>query len=238
MTGTVSMKVMHILIANSQRAAYRQYKSVFEAQPDMAVVGYAACAEELLFQVAHSDVILLEAGLCRERTVGLVEQIRQQAPETQVLLTGIEEEGALIDEALILRYVEAGATGYILAREQTKGLLRKVRAAGDGRALISPRIAARLIRHLAQLSARTQHPLTELDAGAIDSLTPRQEEVLGLIAEGMTNQEIAQRLEIGLGTVKNHVHQIFRKLKVSNRYAASSLYRRWQQEREFHLIKW
>lgn len=232
------MEVMHILIANSQRAAYRQYKTVFESQPDMVVVGYATCAEELLFQAGYSDVILLEAGFSREKTVGLVEQIRQQAPDTQVLLTGIEEEGALIEGALILRYVEAGATGYILAREPAGGMLRKVRAAGDGRALISPRVAARLINHLAQLSARTQHPLTELDTGAFASLTPRQKEVLGLVAEGMTNQEIAQRLGIRLGTVKNHIHQIFKKLKVNNRYVAASLYRRWEQDQALHLVNW
>lgn len=230
------MKTMHILIADSSARRYQQYKAVFEAEADMVVVGHATCADEVLYQLEHSDVILLESSLCRGKTVELVGQIRQRAPAVQVLLTGIEEEGLLVKGSLILRYVEAGAMGYILTREPARGLLRKVRAVVRGRALVSPQIAACLITHLAHLTARAHRPFVEMDPQAFAKLTPRQEEVLALIAEGLTNQQIARRLEIKLGTVKNHVHHIFKKLKVDNRFAAAALYQRWQEERNLHLL--
>jgi DNA-binding NarL/FixJ family response regulator len=118
--------------------------------------------------------------------------------------------------------VEAGAAGYVLQEDSVEKLLQKIRAAYNGEALVSPRIAARLMARLAELAnmhttigvypSETMHRFAEL--------TPLEREVLHLMSQGYSNQGIADRLIIECGTVKNHVHNILKKLEASNRQEA------------------
>jgi DNA-binding NarL/FixJ family response regulator len=95
-----------------------------------------------------------------------------------------------------------------------------VRAAQRDAALVSPRIAAALMSRISELA--NWGPETDTGAASIEALTPREREVLGLVAQGLSNKEIAERLYIQTGTVKNHVHNIFKKLDVSNREEAAA----------------
>jgi RNA polymerase sigma factor (sigma-70 family) len=114
----------------------------------------------------------------------------------------------------------AGASGYVLEDVSVDNLLDHIRAAHDDQAIVSPEIAAALmnqISELAYVSAQDQ-----LDVTAVSELTNREREVLNLIGDGLTNQQIADRLYIEVGTVKNHVHNLLKKLEVSNREDAAA----------------
>jgi DNA-binding NarL/FixJ family response regulator len=137
-----------------------------------------------------------------------------------VIITGVTD-----DPKVILRYVEAGAVGYILRQESVEEIIEKLQALQEDKALVSPTIAAQMMERLAQLSTlRSLALLTEARINQLDTLSPREMEILHLISIGHTNQEIAGRLFIECGTVKNHVHNILKKLEASNRQDAAKVY--------------
>jgi DNA-binding NarL/FixJ family response regulator len=118
-----------------------------------------------------------------------------------------------------LTYIEAGAAGYVLKEASVEDLVENIRAVADGQALVSPVIARTLMERVADL-VRICDDLG-ITVGGIAELTRRETEVLELIAQGKTNQEIADEMIIELGTVKNHVHNLLKKLNVSNRAEAA-----------------
>jgi len=134
-----------------------------------------------------------------------------------VLIIGLDD-----NPDVILRHIEAGAAGYILQDESIIDMVEKLHAASEEKAIISPSVAAAMMDRLAHL-ANLDTPLAYLEAREVqlNELTSREEEVLGLINEGLSNQEIADRLYIECGTVKNHVHKILKKLDVNNRQEAA-----------------
>ena len=136
----------------------------------------------------------------------------------KVIVTGLSDS-----EAAILQYIEAGVSGYVLRDDSVETMLTTIRAVHAGEAVISPSVAAALMARLAELAelakaAGGNSPVTTSDA--LPDLTPREREVLSLIALGLSNSEIAERLTLELGTVKNHVHHILEKLNVSSRQDA------------------
>jgi DNA-binding NarL/FixJ family response regulator len=122
-------------------------------------------------------------------------------------------------QEVVLRYIEAGAAGYVLSSEPLDELLRNIRAAHSDKALVSPDVAAALIARIGELAEIL--PDTPPQENVLGDLTDREHEVLALIGQGLTNQEIADRLVIELGTVKNHVHSILQKLDVDSRQDAA-----------------
>jgi DNA-binding NarL/FixJ family response regulator len=110
--------------------------------------------------------------------------------------------------------------GYVLQDDSVEDLLARLRAAHGGEALVSPGIAAAIIARVSELA--TLFSRVEGAGGRAGDLTPREREVLDLVAEGLTNQEIAERLVIAEGTVKNHVHSILGKLDVGSRQDAAA----------------
>jgi DNA-binding NarL/FixJ family response regulator len=169
------------------------------------------------------DVLLVSTRLPDHGALRLLDALAELESPARVLVLGLAES-----EQEILRYVEAGAAGYVLQDDSVDELLANIRAVHSGKAIVSPEIAGALVTRVAELSQVFE------DAYAIDSsaqLTPREREVLQLIGQGMTNREIAERLVIELGTVKNHVHSILDKLNVSSRRDAAA-YLAVMRERE------
>jgi DNA-binding NarL/FixJ family response regulator len=120
----------------------------------------------------------------------------------------------------VLRYVEAGATGYVLKNHSLEDLIETVRAVQDGKVFVAPQIAAALMERLSNLARMFSN--VESNVTDTTSLTEREIEVLELIGKGLTNQQIAEKLVIELGTVKNHVHNILEKLNVRTRNEAAA----------------
>jgi two-component system, NarL family, nitrate/nitrite response regulator NarL len=163
------------------------------------------------------DVILLDISM--EGAVEAVRTLRGTPSAPRVVVLAVDE---LDDE--LLACVRAGVSGYVARDASLDDLIRTVRSAACGEVLCSPRFAAHLFDHVVELADQAAAaPPADSTSGRLEQLTPRQHEILQLIARGMSNKEIARRLSIRVPTVKNHVHQVLDKLNVSRRGAAAVL---------------
>lgn len=204
--------ITRVLLVNEIRLMCNIIAAAIEDESNIEIVGNATSAEKALAIVRHGmvDVVLVSTNLPRNGALELTNAITQMAPGTKVLALGLTES-----RERMLRYVEAGAVGYILPDDSLENLLETIRTAKSGQARVSPEIAATMMdrnSEFAHMFAQVESSMVEL-AG----LTAREIEVLELIAQGKTNQEIAEHPVIEVGTVKNHVHSILDKLKVSSR---------------------
>ena len=212
-----SMRPIHILLVNEILLMGNVIAAALEDEPDIIVVGRVTNIEDALKLVQEKDVdvALVSTRLPDQGALKLTSAITDLAPDTKVLALGLTEE-----KKRVLRYVEAGATGYVLKNDSLDDLIENVRAAVDDRVFVSPKIAAAMMERLsdlAQMFSDVENSVTD-DAG----LTPRELEVLELIGEGLTNQQISEQLVIEIGTVKNHVHSILEKLNVGSRGEAAA----------------
>lgn len=209
--------MIRILVVHPTRLVGSLYASVFDDRPNMEVVGLATTAEDALNQAASldPDIVLASAMLADNGALSLTKEISQNHPEIKVLVVGLPKS-----KSAILQYVMAGASGYVLQDVTIDVLIKNVKAAQEDKALVSPSMAAAFMEHIAELAHISAGPY--LQPRAYSELTPRELEVLELISEGLTNQEIANRLYIEVGTVKNHVHSILKKLDVGSREDAAA----------------
>lgn len=201
--------MIRVLLVNEYRLMANIIGSVLAEEPDIVVVGRVTTAEAALSRAAECDVVLLSSRLPDNHALELTRQLSEIYPSLQILVLGVGES-----EWEILRYVEAGAAGYVLKDDTVEELLRNVRAVNRGEAFVSPSIAGALVARVSELAQVVEE--TSGLSEAIE-LTPREQEVLQLVARDLTNQEIADQLVIEVGTVKNHVHSILQKLNVSSR---------------------
>lgn len=178
--------------------------------------GFRVVASETDAQGAEEppDVLLMDAAGDREAALARLWALREQWPEAKVVLLAIERE----DDGVV-DFVEAGACAYVLRGTSLDGLVEVVEGACDGRTPCSPRVATSVVHRIAEL-ARQVPTAPERRA---EPLTEREREVLGRLAAGLRNKEIAHSLGITVQTVKNHVHNILEKLQVHRRRDAVRL---------------
>jgi DNA-binding NarL/FixJ family response regulator len=194
------------------------FASVLEDEPDIKIAASVASLHEALafIQGQEADVAVVSMGLPDQGALTLTRKIVDQAPSMKILVLGLSEE----DKNNALRFIEAGAAGYIRKDSSLKEFMECIRLAQRGEAQVSPKIAGAMMERLSNLArmfSAVEHKMHK-DA----RLTSRELQVLQFIGEGLTNQEIASRLVLEVGTVKNHVHSILEKLNVSNRDEAAS----------------
>jgi DNA-binding NarL/FixJ family response regulator len=214
----------HVLIAHNSRLVNDSLRNALDRRPDVCVAGCAVTVEELNFLLPHADVTLIGTELGQTNIFYLLRDIHLTHPQVKVIVVGVQNE-----PQTILRYIEAGVAGYILADESLDDMVQKVQATTEGRALVSPTIAALMIERAAYLAHHsTTNIFPALKQEKVNDLTSREREVLDLISEGYTNQAIADELVIECGTVKNHVHNILKKLDSDNRHEAVALYQATQ----------
>lgn len=208
--------VIHIFIIEHVWINCEALRHLLNQEVDMRVVGAATEPDAALARMATTDchVAIISANLPDGSALQLTQQIGATDPQVRVIISAMPDS-----PAIIIRYIEAGALGYLLQHEATSVLLEKIRAAFEGRALVTPAMAAHLIERA--ISLADQLDGLGIDAADYETLTGREKEILQLIADGMTNQKIAAALTIELGTVKNHVHSILRKLDVHTRQDAA-----------------
>lgn len=208
---------INLLLVNETRLMGNVIAAALDGEPDIHVLACVTNVEDAMkiVQEMHVDVALVSTRLPEQGALKLTSSITELRPSTKVLALGLTEE-----KQRVLRYVEAGAAGYVLKDDSLEDLIQTVRAAQDGRVFVSPQIAAALIERLSNLA----HMFSTVENSVSDmtSLTSREMEVLKLIGDGLTNQQISQQLVIEVGTVKNHVHNILDKLKVSSRGEAAA----------------
>jgi DNA-binding NarL/FixJ family response regulator len=175
----------------------------------LRVIGEAADGEEAVRLVVHArpEVVVMDLQMPKMSGVEAVRELAVAAPAVRVLMLTVSGDEQSVTEA-----IEAGARGYLLKQATIEEIAAGVRAAAAGEALVSPRVAAQLLKRL-------RGPAPSAPAGP--GLTERELDVLRLVAEGRDNQEIAEALTISPRTAKNHVASILAKLGLDNRIQAA-----------------
>ncbi len=204
-----------VLLVNEAKLVCNMLASLLEDEEDFEVVGSATSVEEVLTGDWRYDLLLVSTNLPNEGALRLTEKVTSDEGSTRIVVLGLTAA-----KYQVLKFVEAGADGYVLKHHSVEELIKRIRAVKNDKAVVSPKIAGALIDRLSELAQLFSEVEAILDQPA--DLTPREGEILELIGEGMTNREIAEALHIQLGTVKNHVHNILEKLDVSNRQKAAA----------------
>jgi DNA-binding NarL/FixJ family response regulator len=221
--------MIHIVVVDRVRLICEVISAALEDEKDISITSVAVTKEEAL-AICRSedflcDVLLVSTNLPGNDSLELVRECKHLRPALKLLVVGLPET-----EPVILAYIEAGATGYVLKEDSVAEMLKHIRAAYKGEAMISPQIAMSLMARINQLAEE----ITEFDVSYYSELTNREREVLGLIGAGLSNQDIANQLFIELGTVKNHVHRILDKLNVANRQDAAAYLALVEQRKVAH----
>ena len=188
------------------------------AAPDVEMVAEAATAEEAL-QLApqiRPDVLLVDIDLPGMDGVGLVRELAPRLPETRIVMLTVSSS-----DRHILDAIRCGAVGYLTKDVSPDALLRAVRSAYDGELAMPRRLAGRLVHRLVETGSRKGDSADP----ALATLTTREEEVLRLLAEGLTDREIAESLTVSPRTVETHVSSVLHKLGARNRAEAARRYR-------------
>jgi DNA-binding NarL/FixJ family response regulator len=209
--------MINILLVNETRLMCNVLASALEDAEDIQVIGCTTTVEEAFGKIKLDgvDVVLASTRLPDQGTFKLLELIREEEPSIDLVVIGVTET-----KERILQYVEAGASGFVAKNSTLEEMLKAIRLAHQGKAIIPPSITAALMERLAEYA----EIFSDLEMGVIDSagLTDRELEVLELLGKNKTNSEIAEELFIEVGTVKNHVHSILNKLNVSSRSEAAT----------------
>ncbi len=202
-------KAIQILITDDQKIVRKGLRALIEAKPNLAVIGEAVDGNEAVRQTRdlRPDVILMDLEMPNKDGLTAIEEIKQENPEARILV--LTSYG---DDARVFAAVKAGALGYLLKDSSPQELVSAIQAVNQGEPSLDSTIAMKLVRELNRPSSL---PPTE------EPLTSRELAVLKLVAQGRSNQEIAETLNISKRTVGGHVSNILTKLHLANRTQAA-----------------
>lgn len=210
--------MIRVLIADDEAMIRAGVRAVLSLDPGIEVVAEAADGHEAVELVLRHrpDVAVLDIRMPQLGGIPAAAEIRRAAPETSVLmLTTFGEDD------YILRALGGGAVGFLIKSGEPEELLAGVRAVADGAAYLSPKVAARVVAHLAASGAGDLASRRSAARERVGALTAREREVLSFLGAGLSNGQIARRLHVVEGTVKAHVSAILAGLGVENRAAAA-----------------
>lgn len=197
--------MIRVIVADDHHLVRQGIRALLERADDIEVVGEAADGQEAvkLVQRLAPDVLVMDIAMPRLNGTQATERVCALGMATQVVILSMHS-----DETLVRQMLRRGARGYLLKRSVTEELLLAVRAASRGEVYLSPAISASLLDEFLarQPDSEVPHPF--------DRLTPREREVLQLIAEGHTNTAIAQMMNISVKTVEKHRANLMSKLNV------------------------
>jgi DNA-binding NarL/FixJ family response regulator len=208
---TYSDRPARVVIVDNHDLARLGLMRLLEGEPDIVVVGEARSGAEAVAMCARllPDLVLMDVRMPGMDGPSATREIRRIRPDTAVVIVTLYE-----DQEYIVRAISAGASGYILKDASRQEVLSTMRKVLDGESVIAPALTMRVLRQLNTSSAQRPMPTR-------GTLTRREIDVLRLVVDGYTNQEIALRLSIGSGTVKSHVEHIISKLGASSRTQAA-----------------
>ncbi len=215
-----------ILIADDHDLVRDGYQRMLDREPDLEVVGEATNGREAveLSRELGPDLVLMDVRMPEMDGIEATRKIKGELPTTSVLVVTTYDNPDYLFEA-----VEAGAAGYVLKDAPKSQLLGAVRRTLNGESPLNQELAMQLISRFSREDRERREPAAPpaasqqrgADASALEALTPRELEVLGLLARGMSNPQIAQELVISRATAKTHVERIIGKLNVSDRTQAA-----------------
>jgi len=200
---------IRILIADDHQLIRAGIRALLEAESELEVVGEATDGLDAIAK-AHTlqpDVILLDLQMPRKTGIEAIEEIKRDNPQARILVLT-----SFADDTRVFMAMKAGALGYLLKEASTRELFQAILNVHHGEYSLHPAVARKLIQEMRQPS-----PLLTFD----EPLTDREAEVLLLVARGLSNQEVASRLDIRERTVSTHVSNILNKLHLANRTQAT-----------------
>ncbi len=213
------MKKITVLLADDHMVVRQGLRALLTTEKDIEVVGEAETGRQAveMTRQLHPNVVLMDIVMPSLNGLEATRQIRKQTPSSKVLI--LTSYG---DDEYVKRLTEVGASGYLIKQTAAAELLKAIRDVEKGNMALSPSIASRFQAPLSPTSASKTSPVLSGD----NHLTPREAEVLQLIAEGQTNKQIAAELGISAKTVEKHRQQVMNKLKIHDvagltRYALS-----------------
>lgn len=204
----MSKRRIKLMLADDHLVVRSGLRMLLESKPDMEIVAEAESGREAVekAKVIHPDVILMDIQMADMNGIEATERIKQVSPQTAVLALTMHE-----DDHYFFEMLHAGASGYVPKRAAPDELINAIRTVSEGQVFLYPSLASRLVQDYLKRAEAGDHPMVQ------DDLTPRELEVLTLIAGGMTNAEIAEDLVISVKTVDRHRENIMRKLNMHSR---------------------
>jgi DNA-binding NarL/FixJ family response regulator len=201
------MTKTRILLVDDHAIVRLGLMTLLNDQPDMQVVAEASTAAEAVraAEQAQPDVVLMDIRLPGEGGIEATRQIMSRFPKSRVVMLT-----SFADDDLVMRAINAGAVGYVLKQVGNEELLRAIRAAARGEALIDPSTTARLLSRVRELDRKAEED-------AFRELSDREMDVLVHLARGKTNAEIGKLLNLSEKTVGNYIGTMFEKLHLNNR---------------------
>ncbi len=208
------MAVVRILLADDHALFREGLTGLLNAQPDFNVVGQASDGLEVLVMARQlkPDLILMDIAMPGADGVEATAQIRAELPQTIIVMLTVRDEDEKLFEA-----IKSGAQGYLLKSIRSRDLISLLRGAVQGQAAITPALGGRMLEEFRRLSRQAPQVPDE----PITALTPREQDVLALVSEGASDQQIAEQLTISIHTVKSHMRNILSKLHLSHRHEAA-----------------
>ena len=204
------MKTIRILLVEDHRILREGIAAMINGEADMTVVGDSGGNDDTLLQVQKLSphVVLLDLGLRNKNGMRIVASLTKDCPEIRVIGMGL-----IPSQLDIIELVEAGASGLILKNASIEVFLGTIRSVVRGTKVLPPALAGSLFSHV------IEHALKKGKGKPTSAvrMTKRGREIISLIAEGLSNKEIAQRLNLTIYTVKSHVHSIMEKLALHSR---------------------
>ena len=200
---------IRLLLADDHAVVRSGLRMLLEAQPDMTIIGEAETGHEAIRRAVElsPDVVLMDIEMPGMNGIEATRRIKADAPGAAVLALTMYE-----DDQYFFEMLRAGASGYVPKRAAPDELVSAIRAVSRGEVFLYPSLAGRLVQDYLR-----RGPAGEGESPDDEPLTPREQEVLTLIAEGLSNNEIADRLVISAKTVDRHRENIMRKLNLHNR---------------------
>jgi DNA-binding NarL/FixJ family response regulator len=208
------LKTVRVLLVDDHEIVRVGLRTVLSQHRSIQVVGEAATVAEAIRHAAKlkPDVVLMDVRLPDGSGVGACRDILASSPAIRVIILT-----SYADDDSVLAAVLAGAHGYVLKEIDSASLTSAIQAVSEGRSILDPTVTARALGWLRGLAAGVEIPGAE-------KLSPQEERVLALVAEGKTNKEIATALDLSDKTVKNYLANIFQKLHITRRAQAAALF--------------
>jgi DNA-binding NarL/FixJ family response regulator len=205
--------MIRVLICDDQTVVREGLAAILGTDPEIEITGLASDGREALdlVQETQPDVVLMDLKMPVMNGVQTTQHLRRAYPQVNVLVLT-----TYADDEWVLDAVRAGAAGYLLKDTRRDALIDAIKGTVEGRTYLDPAIAGKLMQQVASGPTPSRHAEPQLDP-----FTEREQEVLHLLAQGHSNPEIAERLHLARGTVRNYVSVILQKLGVSDRTQAA-----------------